>query len=162
MATSRRQKFETSASLTITLASLGIGAGRVSTQINSNDTGQATSGKNVDSVLVRGHFRMGAVAPTAGKTVEFYIVRGDGASHVDGNLGTTDAAVATATIRDQLELVCAIPVTVTTAADYYFSFILYNPGEAWSIMCWNATDQALDTTAGNFYIKYEPVTDTFL
>lgn len=162
MATSRRQKFETSASLTITLASLGIGAGRVSTQINSNDTGQATSGKNVDSVMVRAHFRMGGVAPTAGKTVLYYLVRGDGASHIDGNLSTTDGAVTVSTLQDQLELVCAVPVTVTTAADYYVSFVLYNPGEAWSIMVWNGTDQALDTTAGNFYIKYEPVTDTFL
>ncbi len=162
MATSRRQKYESQGTLTLTMNSIGAGAGRYSTQVNQNDASQATAGKNDDTILCRAHLRSGAVAPTAGKTYEFYLVRGDGSSHVDANFGTTDAAVSTSTLRDQCELVCAMPVINATATDYYFTFLLYNPGEAWSLLFWNGTDQTTDTTGGNFYVKYEPVTDTFL
>ncbi len=162
MATSRRQKFESSASLTITIASMAAGAGEVSTQVNSNDASQATSGKNVDAIVCRVRFKMGAVAPTVGKTVEFYLARGDGVSHVDAGLSVTDSAVVTSTLRDQLEFIYAVPVIASANQTYNVSFVIYNPSECWSIMMWNATDQALDSTAGNHYIKYEPITDTFV
>lgn len=158
----RRQKYQASGALVITIASMALGAGQCSTQINNNDTGLATAGMNVDQIIIHAKFRMGAVAPTAGKTVEFYLVRGDGVSHVDAGLSVSNAAVSTSTLRDQLELLYAVPVIASANQSYSVSFIIYNPSECWSIMMWNATDQALDTTAGNHYINYEAITDSFI
>lgn len=115
-------------------------------------------------------FRTGASTPTNGATVQFFVVTADnnGTRHVDANL-TYSASVCTeyttgssphtaAQIRDQLAFAHAQAVRNVTATDYYGSFMITVPGaREWAIYAFNETGQALDTTAGNHYLRYVAV-----
>ncbi|RYZ93564.1 MAG: hypothetical protein EOP06_00550 [Proteobacteria bacterium] len=145
--------------MTITLNSLANTAGRVGTQIDFTDGGN----KAPQAIKVHIRFRTGSVAPTAGKTVQFYWATGDenGTAHVDGGLATTDTSYTTAStprsdyVRDQLQFAYAQPVQAGTATDYYVSFVVYSPGPRGSLFVYNDIGQTLDSTSGNFYVRYE-------
>lgn len=160
MSTSKRV-LTAQTSMTATLASLANAAGRISTQVSFADL--STTFKAPLAVMVQFHFRTGASAPTLGTTVQFYVVRGAG-SHVDANLATSDTGYTSASspftasqIRDQLTLAYSQPVLASTATDYYGSFLVVDPGAKFAIYVFNDTGQALDSTAGNFYLKYEEI-----
>lgn len=150
-------KFLTVVEPAITLASLANGAGRVCTQID-NTTVRATRGK------VALKFRTGAVAPTLNALVKLYAVKntGAGTNIQEGQgpgaaIGAVDAAVATE--PSNAELVGTAAVSAATATTYTLVAKFYDPGPAFSFVVWNAIGQALDATAGNFLLQWEPEVD---
>lgn len=156
-----RRKHNTQVTLTLTQNSIAAGAGRVSTQISLDDNALATDGKNVATLKLKIKVTSGSVAPAAGGTYEYYLVRGDGTDQ-DAAFGATDAAWSDGTFRDQLEFIGAIVVTNTASKTYIVTFQITNPGPNISIAFWNGTSQTSDTTAGNFYAKIGPETDNIV
>lgn len=126
---------------------LAAGAARGGAQI-TNPNGYAA--------LVYIKIKSGAVAPTAGKVYEIYLLRGDDAAapnyRTDGH-NMTDAAITI----ENAQLLGTIIVTNTAAKVFYGEFDtapLGPLGPEWSIAIKNATDQAVDTTEGNHLKEY--------
>lgn len=143
-------KFKTGITNTITLTSLGNGAGRIGDVID-NTTTQASSCQ----IYVR--TKTGASAPTANTPIKVYLIRHSNmaTSLVDNALGTTDAAVSTE--PTQAECLGSIIVTTGTATSYEKSFLAYDLSPKYSIVIWNAIGQALSSTAGDHIVQVIPV-----
>jgi hypothetical protein len=150
-----------SVAMTLTLASLANGGGRVSTQVDLTDA----NGLAPEYVEFFYRVRTGT-SPTTGKTVEYYAVCGDedGTPHIDGGVAATDTGYASGDTplsasarRDQLTMLAAQPVIGTTGVDYYGSFVWYNPPPRISVYAFNDTGSALDSTGGNHYLRYRSV-----
>lgn len=134
------------AALTKTLASLAAGSSRQTTMVSNTN--------NDPAALVFVKLRSGAVAPTAGRVYEIYLLRGDGTNRTDG-AGATDAAITI----ENAPLLGTIVVTATTAKDFYGEFDtapLGPLGAEYGIAVKNATDQALDATESNHVIAVTP------
>jgi hypothetical protein len=162
MPTSQRL-FGALTTLTITLTGLANAAGRVSNQIVFADG--STTFKSPYAAQVHFHTKVGTGTPTAGNTIQFYWVpasSGSMGSHISGNLATTDTGYTSgsspftaAQLRDQLRFVYSQPMIATSALDYYGSFIIPDPGPRGSLYVYNDSGVSLDTTAANFYVRYE-------
>lgn len=141
-----------STALTISLASIGAAAGRLSTQVDNSTTA-------AERVQIVAKIESGT-APTAGGTYRFYLVRYDnnGTPYASEGLGTSDAAVATEPSNAQF--IGSIVVTNSGNAFFYGDFIVENPGYKWGVVFWNGTDQALNATGGNHYVRYNTLTTT--
>lgn len=161
MATAFKRLHDTAGALSITLASLANVAGRVSAQVDLTDV----NGLAPDLVRFFFRIRTGSVAPNAGKTVEAYLVNGDEdgtTPHLDGGFGTTDSGTiptgfTAANIRDQLQPIASQPVIATTALDFYFTGVIYEPPPRFSVYVYNDTGQALDAAGTNFWVRYRAV-----
>lgn len=154
---SLRRKYGTRTAITITLASLANAAARVSNQVD-------VTGSDIGPLKIKLEVKVktGGSAPTAGSTVQVFIVRGEDATgFVDGGLAATDTSYTSgstptaAQIRDQLVFVGAIVVTSATATTYQRSFIVDDPGPRFSVYIFNDTGQTLDSTGGNFEVAYQ-------
>jgi hypothetical protein len=157
MANEILQKIGASSALTITLASLADGAGRVSAQVAGTSP---VAGK----LQVFYKITTGGSAPTAGTSVSFFLVRGDDheTEHRDGGVGATDSAVADAEnfkLANAGNLVHAFAVTNATAKAYQGSFIIENQGTDWQIAVINNIGQALSSTAGDHWLRVRGVSD---
>lgn len=131
--------------LTITLASIGIGAGRISTQFDNTST-------RYKQITIYARIESGATGPTAGEVYKFYIIKDDGNSTVyrsDG-LGTTDAAVSVE--PPNANFLFSIVVTGGADTAFYGDFVLLDPGRAFSIVFWNDTSQVISTTEADSFI----------
>lgn len=140
---------------TITLASLAAAAARQSTLVANKATIGPDSGYPAAMVYLK--MKSGAVAPTAGKVYEVYLIRADDTpgslTFADDNAGTTDAAITI----ENAPLLGTIIVTANTAKNFYGAFDtapLGPLGPGWGIAVKNATDQTVDTTGGNFLAEY--------
>lgn len=142
----------TSTALTISLASIAAGAGRLSTQVDNS-----TAAANKVALFV--NIEAGT-APTAGGTYRVWLVRYDnnGTPYASEGLGTADAAVATEPTNAQF--VGSIVVTNSTNTHFYGDFIIENLGYKWAVVVFNGTDQALHATGGNHYVRYNVLTTT--
>lgn len=143
--------FESAVTLTISLASLGNGAGRISDVID-NSTTRAPAG----FLFVR--VRTGGSAPTNNTPIKFYLIRrSDAATDLaDGALGTSDAAVSAEPTN--AECVGSIVVGTGTNTTYEKSIPLYDLPKKFSIVVWNAIGQALNSTGGDHVLQFVPVT----
>jgi len=141
-----RKTFEPGITATITLTSLGNGAGRISTKIDNTKT-------RADRGRLWFRTKMGAVAPTVGTPIKVYLVRhSDMATNLaDNALGAVDAAVTAEPV--QAECIGAIIVAAVADAVYEASFALDRLPPQFSIVIWNATGQALSTTATHHIIQ---------
>lgn len=145
-------KFGTVVKPTITLASLGNGAGRIGAVVD-NTTVRAPMAQ----VFLR--IKTGAAAPTANTAIKVYLVRrsNDATTDLaDDALGTVDAAVSVEPA--QAELLGSIIVSAATATTYEKSFMAYDLSPKYSLVVWNAIGNALDTTGGNFSLEIVPIT----
>jgi hypothetical protein len=144
-------KYGTLVSPTITLTSLANGAGRVSDAVD-NTTVRAPA------CMVYFQVTTGGSAPTANTPIKLYLIRRSNQSTdiADSNLGTTDAAVTVEPTN--AEQVGSVVVTNATNTSYYKSFLVYDLPAKYSFVVWNATGQALNSTAGNFVFQVVPVT----
>ena len=138
-----KPKYSTPAQLTITLASLAsstTGVGRQSTLVD-NSTAQHTV------VHVYGKFvTNGSDAPTAGKSIFIYLIKGDGTRRTDG-AGATDEALT----RKTATLLRTIPVTADLAANYDFDLTIYDPGPEWGLLVTQDTEQTLNDNDNAIY-----------
>lgn len=137
--------FDSSANFTITLASLADASGRQSTLISN------TNNRPGAKISIR--IKSGAVAPTAGKIYEIYLLRSDGTIADDG-AGASDAAL---TIENAV-LLGTIVVTATANKNFYgiFDTAPCGPlGPSWGIAVRNNSGQALSTTESDHRYAYE-------
>lgn len=134
----------------LTLTSLAAGAGRVGAQKDY--------GADVFPRWWRWRLKTEfAVAPTEGKVIEIYLATSNG-TVIDGAAGTTDAALANALDRHQMQFIGVMYCRATTNTQYasgvfelltrYFSPVVFNGG-----------DQALSATAGDHELILEPYAD---
>lgn len=134
---------------TITLGSLADGAGRISTQINNGEYFPRSGQVSVK-------LKSGAIAHTDGSLAEVYLVRSDGQSSeiIAGTYGAADAAVAARPTN--AELIGSVVFGTATATNFQGVFHVDNLPQKFSILIWNATGQALDTTNGNHAVVFVP------
>ena len=149
MANEIQTKTAPAATFTITLASLDAGMARQSTLID-NSTSQA------HGAIVYVKITSGAIAPTAGRAYEVYLIRSskDATTPIrDDGAGTTDAAITI----ENAPLLGTIVVTNNASKAFYGVFdtgSLGPLGPEWGIAVKNNTDQGLDATAANHVCQY--------
>jgi len=139
--------------LTCTLLSLAAAAARQSTMVNNN--ANPVAGRGWPAAIVSLRIKSGAAAPTAGKTYEIYLLRGDDPSastYRSDNAGASDAAI---TIENAM-LLGTIVVTNTASKNFYGEFdtsALGPLGPEWGIAVKNASDQAFSAGAEADFLK---------
>lgn len=148
MANEIKDKFTSSAALTISLASLADAAGRQSTLI---DNGTARYGR----LIIYLKIKTGSSAPTANSVCELYLLRGDkgtGTEHVTDGGGQSDAALTVL----NAELIGVVRCkSLPSAGDVlYGEFAVDDPGPKWGVAVVNRTGQALDSTGSNHWVRY--------
>lgn len=148
--------FGTRTALTITLASLGNGAYRESTEVdNSSDLA-------VDGIL-HGVITVGTT-PTANTTITVYVAGSDGTTTRVGNLTGADSTITPSGEQAQFEVARVIPITITTSNvgnEFYVGSIAALFGgvmpKKFSVIVLNSSGVALNATGGNHSINYTPV-----
>ena len=158
-----RRQIGNTAIINVVPTGLVSASGIVSDQVNFVTTGLA-SGVAPMAILVSFYFRTGGSAPTAGSTVQFYWARGDSYStyHVDAGLAsamsvTPPSGFVWSQVRDSLQFCYSQPVLAQANTGYKGSFVVYDPGPKGSLVLYNETGQALNSTAANFYFRYIPI-----
>lgn len=145
--------YETAVEPTISLASIANGAGRICAVID-NTTTRANRGLLAIKVKT-------GTSPTVNTTVRYYLIRQTTASNVvkgaAGGLGDVDAAVTAEPLG--APLVGEIVVTATSNVSYSELFMLYDPGPKFSIVVWNATAVALNSSPDTPALQWVPITD---
>ena len=149
-----------SSALTITLASLAsstAGVGRQSTLLTNPSA--STAGDGHRRALVFFNVKLGP-SPTANKSVQFYLIRGDnvasGTQHIDDQGGANDAGI---TVKNAQCVFVAQNITTTNGEVVQGSFVVENMGPDWGIAVVHDTGVNLDSTAGNHWIRYVYVDD---
>jgi len=102
-------------------------------------------------VMLHAWIKVHSTAPTAGGTIEFYLIRADdnGTEIRDGDTintadhGTNDTAAVVTRCRNEAEFIGAIVVDVTVSIVYHKSFVIDNPGTDWNVMVYQKTGQVL-------------------
>jgi len=148
MANEIKDKYGTSAALTITLASLADAAGRQSTVVDN------TSARYQD-LLIYVNVKMGASAPNANSIVEVSLIRTDAdgtTEHRDDGAGASDAALTPL----NAQLIGALRNKGSPSAGDVLkgSFLVHRPGPKWAVAVFNRTGQALDSTGSNHWVRY--------
>lgn len=147
--------YGTRAALAITLASLGNGAYRESTEVDNTTT------KAVDGVL---HGKITTAAASANTSITVYVSGSDGATARPGNLTGTDSTITPAGEQTQFEIARIIPVDATANHTYEFyvgSIAALFGGvmpKKFSVIVLNNSGAALNATGGNHDIEYTPIT----
>lgn len=136
MASEIQAKYDAVASLTVTLSALANASGRQSTLLaNSNKRPRV---KCHAKILV-------GTTPTAGTTVDFYLIRGNGTINSDG-AGASDAAVTVVNAQPVGSLVLD---AATSDKAYYLDFMVEDIGPVWGLAVVNHSNAALKTDANN-------------
>jgi hypothetical protein len=131
------------------------GGARQSTMV-ANKTSVNADGSGYPAALIYIRIKSGGAAPTAGKTYEIYLLRGDDPSasgYRSDNAGASDASITI----ENATLIGTIVVTNSAAKNFYgdFDTAPFGPlGPEWGIAIKNATDQTLDTTESNHLKEY--------
>jgi hypothetical protein len=134
------------AAFTITKASLAsstVGVGRQTTLLTANTHRRA----KVTFLIKLG------TNPTANKSIQFYLIRGDG-TRIDDAGGASDAAI---TVKNAQCVFVGQNTSATTGEICEGSFIVENMGPIWGIAIVHDTAVNLDATEGSHYLGYEYV-----
>lgn len=139
--------------VTMTLTSLGNGAGRLSAQ---HDRG---SGSKPSWYRWQARFRCN-VSPSIGTAIYIYLVTGDDGSYVDGDFGTADAAVSALTDLSNARILGVVVCdAASTTKDFVASGLCWLRSRYVSVAVWNASGQALNGTAADHEVRLTPVPD---
>lgn len=146
MANEIRQKLDTVATITITLASLASAAFRQSTMI--------LNASQRPGALIQVRVTVGTT-PVAGSAINIYLLRGNGSGYRTDGAGAADAVLVPPGGVPNAKLLGSIFVPVATSNVQYFKDIDTLQagagilGVEWGILIENATGVALNATAGN-------------
>jgi hypothetical protein len=148
MANEIKDKFSTSAPMTISLGSLADGAGRQSAMVDN-------AAARYPEILVYVKCKMGSSAPHANSIVEVYLIRGDKdatTEHRSDGAGASDAALTPL----NAQLIGALRNKASPLAGdvLYGEFVVHRPGPGWGVAIFNRTGQAFDGTGGNHWVRY--------
>jgi hypothetical protein len=146
----------TASTLTITLASVADGAGRVATQYNGG-TNFPTKGW-ISVKMSPG------ISPTTGNLLELYLAYSDGqgtenitdGSDTDYGITASDGALPIKPIN--IQSIGAIAMSGTTSP-HRKVIPVFDLSQKWSLVAWNSTGDSLSVTAGDFEIKFIPQYD---
>lgn len=128
--------------------SVANGAGRIGGAL---DMGATRAGRYRVQVITKF-----ATGPTSGNPLEVYLVRSDDNTTRDANLGSSDAAVSDADLRAQC-LFCGILAADNVTTQQVASFEVETGARYLSPLLWNASGQALSSTAADHIINITPI-----
>jgi len=138
--------------VTFTPTSVANGAGRISARWDRG------AGSKPSLYKWRVHTKA-AAALAVGTPLEVYLATSDGTDE-DGNLGTADAAFASADKRRNLQYVGAINADSITNGEVQIASGLVEIRDRYvSVVWWNALGQALSATATDHTFTLTPVPD---
>jgi hypothetical protein len=106
-----------------------------------------------------------STAPTAGGTIEFYVLRNDGTLQGCADLGTlTDHGTSTtaaniARLRSNFRPSKVAVVDANTSVIYTGSFMVDEPGTNWQIVVYNGTGQVLANEDSVHIVEYRTLED---
>lgn len=140
--------------VTFTPTSLASGAGRISAQWDRGSGSQPF-------LYVWRAATKAAAALALGAQLNIYFATGDG-SVVDGNLGTSDAAVSSSGKLNNLWYVGSISADTTSVESQYASGICEIRARYVSLIWFSSLGQALSGTAGDHWFSLTPVPDTVM
>ena len=143
-----KQKLGSSAALTITLASLGDGAGRCSTAID-NSSVQAVSADVYVKIKTAGTM-------ASPNYLLVYLVRSEDGTNYDDAFAGSDAAFTP--VNATLIGIISAPTTGTTYQAVLNTEVAGNLPRKYAIAIFNDTGAALDSTAGNHAVSITPKT----
>lgn len=143
-----KQKFGTSAALTITLASLANGGGRCSTAIDNSSVNAVSS-----DIYVKIKTAGTMASPN---TLSVYLVRSEDGTNYDDAFAGSDAAITP--INATLIGIISAPTTGTTYQAVLNTEVAGNLPRKYAIAIVNNTGAALDSTAGNHAVSITPKT----
>lgn len=158
-------KYDTRATMTITLASLATNssgvftAGREGTYIDNTTT-------LYDDVLVTGQITTGT-SPTASRTIAVFVYAGldDTPTFPDVLDGTdsTETFTSANVLNSAIRLASAVRTDNTSDRAYFFTFQIAGlfggiMPRHWGIYVAHDTAQNLNSTGGNHYFKYQGIT----
>lgn len=144
---------DSGADVTLTLASLASGAGRLSAEWDRG------AGAQPSLYLVQLRYRANA-APTVSPTnmVRLYLATRHGGTYRSGGLGAVDAAVSSETLFALCEFVGGVEIIeASTTRDHVRTWPVWIAARWVSVGTWNATGQALHATAANNEVRFTPV-----
>lgn len=148
MANEIKSLFGSSTALTITLASLATsttGVGRQSTLVDNS---------SVKAQKIQVYFKVTTgTSPTTGKSIRFYLIKGDNPASSNIRTDNADASDAAFTVINA-PLLHVCQTDNTSDETYSGSFIIANPGPEWGIAVVHDTGVNLNSTAGNHDIRY--------
>jgi hypothetical protein len=136
-------------SAVITLTALAAGAGRLSAQVDRGAGAHAGVYKWRCTVSLNG-------TNVVGDTVELYLATSDG-TNVDGEVGTADAALATAKRNNLLLMGLLIVDQVTTNTVMTASGSVFVPDRYFSLGLWNATSLPFQTSTSAHKCSLTPM-----
>lgn len=144
---------DSSGDVAMTLQNLAFGAGRVSAQY---DRGAGSKAKLHEVI---GVFQF-ETAPAIGEAVEIYLFQSDG-TYIDGNVGSSDAALSSDKRRNGLLIGAVIVDTTSTATDIIARFAdVPITSRYYSIGVWNASaGDNLENTANASRVIVTPNPD---
>lgn len=147
--------YGTRAALTITLASLGNGSYRESTEIDNS------SSPAVDAVL-HGKITTGT-SPTTATSITVYVSGSDGTTARPGNLTGSDSTITPAGEQTQFEIgrIIAVDNTSNHTYEFYIGSVAALFGgvlpKKWSVIVLNSSGVAFNATGSNHDIEVTPV-----
>lgn len=150
MANEIKDKFSTSAALTITLASLAsstAGAGRQSTIVDNSST-------RWGEILLYVLLKQGT-SPTGNKGANIYLIRDDAdatTAHRSDGAGASDAAITI--LNAPLVGRLVNKASPATGDNLYGEFVIYKPGPKWGVAVVHDTGVNLDSTGSNHWIRW--------
>ena len=148
MSSEVKDLFGPSTAFSITLASLAAssgGAGRQSAVVDNQST-------RFGRLFVYARIKQGT-SPTSGRSVQLYLLRGDGAGNRDDGGGAADAAI---TVQNaQLIGVLNNKSSGAASGDVLQGwFAVDNPGREFAVAVVNDTGAALDASGSNHDVRY--------
>jgi len=147
MANEIKDKFTSSAALTITIASLAsstAGVGRQSTIVDNSTT-------RYQKIKVFAQIKLGT-SPSANTAVYLYALRGDQNGYRTDNAGASDAALTV--LNAPLLGIMRAKSSPSTGDVLYGDFDMITPGLEWGVCIVQDTGAALDATAGSHFIHW--------
>lgn len=118
-----------------------------------------------DRVMVHASIKVHSSAPTAGGSIEFYLLRADdhateirdGDTITSTDHGTNATAAVVARLRQNLGLVGLIIVDATADVVYQKSFVINDPGTDWVLLVYNGTGQVLANEDSVHVVHYRSI-----
>jgi len=143
----------TGGDITLTLTSVGSGAGRISAEYDKGAGAKWTKAR----IWLK---TKSATQTVVGQAYLLFTTMSDGTNRSNA-LGASDAAVSSA--NDTLNLNPALVATIYDASSTpeacVYTGICLIPSRQFSVVFWNATDDALSATAGDHEVIIEPIVD---
>ena len=142
-----RPIFASPVDMTITLASIAAGNGRISAQVDNTTT-------RFNLITVYARIESGGTGPADEEVYEFYLIKFDADTPEYVSDGFSDADAAVTVKPPNANFIGAIAVTNDADTQFFGDFVVRDPGPEFSIVFWNDTGQTISTTEADSFIHF--------